>query len=359
MAEALLTDEVLQPGLHVCQLGDPAPGDGSRELRVFFDASKAGRQASVTLSGAELGSMGATRVALEAKLQLPPRPPPRQPWSLFSPSGQKLESTEDLLAAAAAAGGVFLVLEGGVYVRPGVRIGHVQQVTAEDGRVLEVVTQSLTPLIFSIKDFLTADDCSHVIEKASGMMFNSPVVTMDKDLGKDAKEWRTSRQAWLESDLTPTISAMTDRVARLVSCPPEYQESLQVLSYGLRQKYDVHLDAFDPQFYQQKPDFLKRIDQGHRNRLATAFWYMTDVEEGGETIFPRFGGSPHPGCNNVDELQAKRVGLLVPPAKGKIIIFYNMLPNGEIDHMSLHGGCPVLKGEKWAANKWIWNQMPM
>eukprot|EP01047_Picozoa_sp_COSAG01_P056122 COSAG01_NODE_6327_length_3734_cov_1.460523_3_plen_167_part_00 len=36
----------------------------------------------------------------------------------------------------------------------------------------------------------------------------------------------------------------------------------------------------------------------------------------------------------------------------QIIVFYNMLPNGEIDHMSLHGGCPVIAGEKWAANKW-------
>jgi hypothetical protein len=23
--------------------------------------------------------------------------------------------------------------------------------------------------------------------------------------------------------------------------------------------------------------------------------------------------------------------------------------------MSLHGGCPVLKGDKWAANLWVWN----
>jgi hypothetical protein len=46
---------------------------------------------------------------------------------------------------------------------------------------------------------------------------------------------------------------MTDRVANLVCCPASQQESLQVLSYGLRQKYDVHLDAFDPTFYQQKP----------------------------------------------------------------------------------------------------------
>jgi hypothetical protein len=109
--------------------------------------------------------------------------------------------------------------------------------------------------------------------------------------------------------------------------------------------------------------------------------------------FPRSGGLPHPGDNNVDNLQRDKVGLLCKPEKGKvsavppvpprwrpcvrcrrtgeraagraaplscallidaaqIIVFYNMLPNGEIDHMSLHGGCPVIAGEKWAANKW-------
>lgn len=25
------------------------------------------------------------------------------------------------------------------------------------------------------------------------------------------------------------------------------------------------------------------------------------------------------------------------------------------DDSSLHGGCPVLRGEKWAANLWVWN----
>ena len=86
---------------------------------------------------------------------------------------------------------------------------------------------------------------------------------------------------------------------------------------------------------------------------------MTDVQEGGETIFPRAGGLPHPGDNNVDNLQRDQVGLLCKPKQGKIIVFYNLLPNGDIDPMALHGGCPVLKGEKWAANKWSWNNSPM
>jgi prolyl 4-hydroxylase len=51
--------------------------------------------------------------------------------------------------------------------------------------------------------------------------------------------------------------------------------------------------------------------------------------------------------------------LKVKPEKGKVIIFYNMLPNGKGDPLSLHGACLVEKGIKWAANKWIWNHPMM
>ena len=36
-------------------------------------------------------------------------------------------------------------------------------------------------------------------------------------------------------------------------------------------------------------------------------------------------------------------------------MFYSQTPWGEPDRSSLHAGCPVLKGEKWAANLWVWN----
>ena len=32
-----------------------------------------------------------------------------------------------------------------------------------------------------------------------------------------------------------------------------------------------------------------------------------------------------------------------------------MKPNGEVDQDSRHGACPVLSGQKYAANLWVWN----
>ena len=45
----------------------------------------------------------------------------------------------------------------------------------------------------------------------------------------------------------------------------------------------------------------------------------------------------------------------VRPTAGRAVLFYSQLPNGEPDPMALHGGCPVLEGDKWAANLWVWN----
>ena len=36
------------------------------------------------------------------------------------------------------------------------------------------------------------------------------------------------------------------------------------------------------------------------------------------------------------------------------MLFYNRLPDGNVDDYSLHAALPVLKGEKWLANFWIW-----
>ena len=38
-------------------------------------------------------------------------------------------------------------------------------------------------------------------------------------------------------------------------------------------------------------------------------------------------------------------------------MFYNVGADGDLDETSLHGSCPVVKGQKWAANKWL-HSMP-
>jgi len=45
--------------------------------------------------------------------------------------------------------------------------------------------------------------------------------------------------------------------------------------------------------------------------------------------------------------------LLVKPKKGNALLFFNLQQDAIPDPFSLHGGCPVIEGEKWSATKWI------
>ena len=49
-------------------------------------------------------------------------------------------------------------------------------------------------------------------------------------------------------------------------------------------------------------------------------------------------------------------GLAVYPKKGDALLFYSQTPNAHLDPQSFHGGCPIIKGDKWGANVWVWNR---
>jgi len=51
--------------------------------------------------------------------------------------------------------------------------------------------------------------------------------------------------------------------------------------------------------------------------------------------------------------------LVLAPKKGTAIMWYNNFIDsdssllGDLDRYSIHGGCDVVKGEKWIANNWL------
>jgi prolyl 4-hydroxylase len=48
-------------------------------------------------------------------------------------------------------------------------------------------------------------------------------------------------------------------------------------------------------------------------------------------------------------------GLSIHPGKGGAAFFYNLLEDGNPDDLSMHAAEPVLEGEKWLANVWLWD----
>ncbi|KAE8771023.1 Prolyl 4-hydroxylase subunit alpha-1 [Hordeum vulgare] len=139
--------------------------------------------------------------------------------------------------------------------------------------------------------------------------------------------------------MKPTIARPTDEpyadVWRGIA-PGEHGEGLQVLHYEVGQKYESHFHYF--------------LDG---QRMATILMYLSDVEEGGETIFPdaNVNNSSLPWYNELSECARK--DLAVKPKMGDALLFWSMKLDATLDPLSLHGDCPVIKGNKWSSTKWL------
>jgi len=188
----------------------------------------------------------------------------------------------------------------------------------------------------------------------------------DRDKGTAHAQFRTSKQAWLSNSLSPLVKELDDRVSQLTRVPASHNEAVQLLRYGEGQYYHGHMDWTELELYPDQRNVWVDSHYGFQGRLATVFWYLNDVEQGGETIFPKYGqkvceplkrGGPStrycPGSED-PEMASCEKGLKVPPRQGTVILWYNYHPSGRGDRNSLHAGCPV--GEnltKWSANKWV------
>eukprot|EP00474_Spongospora_subterranea_P009752 CRZ10210.1 hypothetical protein [Spongospora subterranea] len=214
--------------------------------------------------------------------------------------------------------------------------------------VLNMKTMSTSPKIFLIEEFLSEDECDHIIQEAIdlGDMKRSGVKTTGEHIPS-----RTSTNTWIAADKSEIVENVFKRGFSVMKLPfnkdswKNHSESLQVLLYDVSQEYQPHDDFFKPSEY---PTY-RTVQQGN-NRYATLFLYLSDVEGGGETVFPRFNGEySEDACTDEN-------GFRVKPKKGNAALFFSMLPDGNLDQNALHGGCPVITGKKWAANFWFWDE---
>ena len=79
---------------------------------------------------------------------------------------------------------------------------------------------------------------------------------------------------------------VVDRAFKLLRLPEAYSpmtDGIQILRYEIGQAYIAHHDYFPAT---QSPDHEWNPAKGGSNRFATVFLYLSDVEEGGQTVFP-------------------------------------------------------------------------
>jgi len=183
------------------------------------------------------------------------------------------------------------------------------------------------PLVCVFENFLSDSDAEHMIA-AAGPKLKQALVSAEKSGVTSAG--RSGGNCWIPHGYDAVIEKLSLRIAEIVGIGLEYAESLQVIHYSESEQYAPHYDAWD-----------KASERGQRcmaesgQRMVTCLLYLNDVEEGGGTSFP-----------NLDmEVRAK---------KGRMVLFHNCHEGNTVRHPdSLHGGMPVLKGEKWACNFWF------
>eukprot|EP00898_Chlorokybus_atmophyticus_P003770 jgi/Chlat1/4394/Chrsp29S04541 len=201
---------------------------------------------------------------------------------------------------------------------------------------------SWKPRAFLYHNLLTDEECDHLIQLAEPSMQKSTVV--DNATGRSiGSNIRTSSGMFLKRGQDEVVARIEQKIADFTFIPIDHGEGFQVLHYEIGQKYEAHYDYFHDQ--------LNTLNGGQR--IATVLMYLSDVEEGGETVFPSASGYDATRAADAAFSGCARHGLAVKPKKGDALLFWSLQPSTELDPASLHAGCPVIRGNKWSATKWL------
>uniref|UniRef100_A0A803N4F8 procollagen-proline 4-dioxygenase n=1 Tax=Chenopodium quinoa TaxID=63459 RepID=A0A803N4F8_CHEQI len=205
------------------------------------------------------------------------------------------------------------------------------------------VVLSWRPRALYFPNFANAEQCESIISMAKAQLRPSKLALRKGETMESTEGVRTSSGMFIsaDEDKTGIFDLIDEKIARATMIPRSNGEAYNVLRYEVGQKYNSHYDAFNPSEYGPQKS----------QRVASFLLYLSDVEEGGETMFPYEN-------DNLDFNYDFKdcIGLKVKPHRGDGILFYSLFINGTIDPTSLHGSCPVVRGEKWVATKWIRDQ---
>ncbi len=206
---------------------------------------------------------------------------------------------------------------------------------------LEVLSQD--PTIVRFHEFLHDSEMNYLTEEPMKSPSNRTTLSRlerskhanRSGMKEVASKTRTSKQVWMFDNIKN--SPMVKRIESALGVDAKSRTGggglLQVANYGLAGAYNQHHDtSSDPDFrmiYRDLPEFL-----ANGPRVATVMAYLSQVEAGGATVFPN-------------------LGIGVRPRRGDVLVWFNLNKNGVLDKRTFHGGCPVIKGSKWIANKWI------
>lgn len=197
-----------------------------------------------------------------------------------------------------------------------------------DGHAVRVAVRLGEPEVVVFENLLSDAECDRLIELSLPKLKPSTIVESQTGVEQVIGE-RTSEGMFFQRGENELVSALETRVAKLMNMPVANGEGIQILHYMKGAEYRPHYDFFAP----ENPGSAVHLRQGGQ-RVATLVMYLNDVESGGETIFPE-------------------IDFAVAPRKGGAVFFAYCDDANKLDRLTLHGGAPVERGEKWIATKWV------
>jgi len=195
-------------------------------------------------------------------------------------------------------------------------------------REVELLFVLKQPHVILLGNVLSGEECDAIVRHCDSR-YSRSTVTNEVDGASTVHQGRTSEMAFIQRGEADVADRIDRRLSALANWPVECSEPFQLQKYDPTQEYRPHFDWLNP----DSTGHRSHLQRGGQ-RLGTFILYLSDVEQGGGTAFPN-------------------IGLEVFPQKGNALFFLNTDANHQPDQQTLHAGCPVVKGTKIIANKWL------
>jgi len=147
-------------------------------------------------------------------------------------------------------------------------------------------------------------------------------------------------QAWGRPDSVAhmarhsAVAAVHRRMHWLARMPPGHGEQLRVHMFRAGEEQACHSDS---------------VPISSIMRVATVVVYLSNVDEGGELVFPMGDDCAQLSCCRGNSSAV----IKVQSKQGRALLFYSHDVDGEWNALAEHCLCPVLRGQKWIVEAWF------
>lgn len=196
----------------------------------------------------------------------------------------------------------------------------------------DIQALSETPFIVTFDNFLSEEEANALIVRQNKWQRSTETGQSD-DFGATGRilgAARTSSTSWCigpECENDQHVVNIVQRIVQVTGLHKDMFEPIQVLRYTPGQRYALHHDHSHADSADNRPAGA---------RALTFFLYLSDVEEGGQTLFPH-------------------LNISISPKRGRAVLWQNTKGDTyqDMDERMYHEASPVLQGVKYAANIWI------